>query len=124
MSVSRFLFAVSFVTLISLLYVHQQTEIVRFAYLGQKHNQSFEDLLDKNKILRYNIAQNGSVVHIADKFRTAEFQMPDNYRLFKGVPGAKGSSRESARQAVKQNIFSRIFSVKRQAEAQVINPKE
>ena len=122
MSVSRFLFAVSLVTLVSLLYVHQQAEIVRFAYLGQKHSQSFEDLLDKNKILRYNIAKNASLVHIGDMIRSAEFQMPDNYRLFKVGPEMDISARESARPIAKQNIFSRFFSIKRQAEAQVINP--
>jgi hypothetical protein len=52
------------VTLFSLLYVYQQTEILHLAYVGQKRVTAFEDLFDKNSVLRYNINKSSSLVHI------------------------------------------------------------
>lgn len=107
-----------FLTLFSLLYVYQQTEIFRLAYAGQKKLAHSEELLDKNSILRYNIEQRASLVQIGNKFSgCAEFQMPDSYRLVRFKP-ARGSVNTLNR----QTLVSRLFGVKRQAEAKTINP--
>lgn len=122
MKLTRFLSIIGFITLFSLLYVYQQTEILRLAYAGQKKIVSFEDLLDKNSILRYNIHKSGSLVRIGSRIdQSADFQMPDSYRLVRLTP-VKGNSGVNAREFKKESVISRLFGIKRQAEAKTINP--
>lgn len=110
-------------TALGLLYVWQQTEIFRIAYVGQKNVVVFEDLLDKNTVLRYNIGKRASLVRIGNKVcASSEFQMPDTYRLVK-VYSNQGVKTLAGLPEKKNNLFSRFFEIKRQAEAQIIiNP--
>ncbi len=121
MRLPKFLSIVISMTILSLLYVHQQTEIFRFAYLGEKKMSVFQDLLDKNTVLRYNIGSSASLTRLGSKISDAkDFQMPDTYRLVKVVRPREVRLTDAV--ANKENIVSRIFSVKRQAEAKTINP--
>lgn len=121
MKLSKFLTLSGLITLFSLLYVYQQTEILRLAYMGQKKIAVFEDLLDKNSILRYNIGKSSSLVHIGTRIsERADFQMPDTYKL---VRLAAPEERLSVSSLFKrENVVSRLFGIKRQAEAKTINP--
>ena len=120
MRLSKFLTIAFSITCFSLLYVYQQTEIFRLAYVGQNKLVVMEDLLDKNTNLRYNIDSNASLVHIGNKISaSADFQMPDSYRFVRMVP-AKGNLKLRAQAANKETLISRIFGVKRQAEAETI----
>ncbi len=117
MKQNKFLSLVIFITFFSVLYVYQQSEIVRLAYVEQKSNQVFQELLDKNSILRYNIEKNCSLVSIGNNLLAdSEFQMPDKYQLVKLVPTSEGLS-ISQQQGQKETLLSRIFGVKRQAVA-------
>jgi hypothetical protein len=122
MRVSKFLSITGFLTLFSLLYVYQQTEIFRLAYVGQNKSAFCQDLLDKNSILRYNIEKRASLVSIGNRISgSAEFQMPDSYRLVRLMP-AKEGLRARNQSPNKQTLVSRLFGIKRQAEANTINP--
>lgn len=122
MRLSKFLIIIVFITCLCLLYVYQQTEIFRLAYTGQKKNTRLDELLDKNAILRYNINSNSSVVNLADKLSAnADFQIPENYRLVR-VVFSKASLKLRETPKGKPALLSRIFSIKRQAEAETINP--
>lgn len=122
MRISRFFLGTALVTVFSLLYVHQQSEVFRFAYAGQKRVAVFEELLDKNSLLRYNINKSASLVHIADKVSTSgDFEMPQSYRLIKLVPVRETGPGRLAR-AGRENLLSRFFGIKREAEAKTINP--
>lgn len=111
-----------FITLFSLLYVWQQTEIFHFAYLGESNLNELEDLLDRNRILRYNIGQHASLVRISNKvFEYADFQIPDTYRLVR-LKTTKEILRVNEQSPKKENIISRLFGIKRQVEAKTINP--
>lgn len=111
-----------FLTVFSLLYVHQQSEVFRLAYLGQRKIVVFEELLDKNSLLRYNINKSASLVHIADKIADSrDLVMPESYRLIKLEP-ARGASRGSLAKADRESLLARFFGIKRQAEAKTINP--
>jgi hypothetical protein len=123
MKVRKFLSVSAFITCFSLLYVYQQTEIFRLAYVGQKNQASFEDLLDKNSILRYNKERNASLVYIGDRILGGgEFQLPDTYHLVRLSPPKENLKIKTASLNKQQPLFSRIFSIKRQAEAKTINP--
>ena len=122
MRVSRFLSIISFITLFSLLYVYQQTEIFRLAYAGQKKQSALTELLDKNTVLRYNIAKDASLVQIGSNISgSADFQMPDSYRLVRLRPSRQGF-RLTEESANKETLLSRLFGIKRQAEAKTIKP--
>lgn len=121
MKISKFLAIAIVSTCLSLLYVWQQTEIFRLAYLGQKKEVTHQDLLDKNSILRYNVKRNASLVYIANAVsKEADFQMPESFRLVRAVAPSKILVSESLPK--KQNLLSRLFGVRRQAEAKTINP--
>lgn len=121
MRVSKFLSIVIFITAFSLLYVWQQTEIFRLAYTGQKNSSAFQDLLDKNNILRYNIKRNASLICIADKVLKAKaFEMPEDYRLVRlTYPENPKALRALSK---RESLAFRLFGIKSQAEAKTIYP--
>lgn len=122
MKLPKFLSIVGFVTFFCLLYVYQQTEVFRLAYLGQKKMAALEDLLDKNSRLRYNINKSTSLVCISNKFLDiADFQMPETFRLVRLEPFPGGEERNMQR-LKKENIVFRLFGIKREAQAKTINP--
>jgi len=109
-------------TFFSLLYVYQQTEIIRLAYAEQKQYAVFQDLLDKNSILRYNMEKSCSLVNIGGSVSNhADFQMPDKYQLVRLVP-SQGGVLLALGPGNKETLLSRLFGAKRQAEARTINP--
>lgn len=122
MRLSKFLLLIGFITSFALLYVWQQTEIFRMGYIGQKKNIIAADLLDKNTILRYNLEKKASLIRIGNKiFEAKEYEMPERYKLVRA--GYSLENLEVNRhQYKKENLFSRIFGIKRQAEAKTINP--
>lgn len=122
MKLSKFITLVSFLTCFSLLYVYQQTEIIRLAYAGQKNQAEFSDLLEKNKILRYNIEKSASLVHIGERItECADYEMPSSYQLVRLTP-SEGPSKLKTLSANSRTFFARFFSIKREAEAKTINP--
>lgn len=122
MKLTKFVSAVVFVTSFSVLYVYQQSEIFRLAYLGQKKQAVFTELLDKNTALRYNINKSSSLVNIGARIcETSDFQMPDNYRFVKVVSSREGLKLANQDQN-REGMLARIFSLKREAQAKTINP--
>jgi len=109
------------VTVVSLLYVHQQTHIFKLGYMAQRKSTELQDGLDKNAVLRYNISKKVSLVYIGPKVcgESKEFHMPDTYRLVK-VEYPAGRMKAAQRKAA-DNLFVRIFGVEKQAEANTIN---
>ena len=89
--------------------------------MGQKRQSVFEDLLDKNTILRYNVKKSASLVRIGNKISDyADFQMPESYRLVR-LATAKGNLRANLPALKRENVLARLFGIKRQAEAKTIN---
>jgi len=122
MKLSRLIFIITFTTLFSLLYVWQQTEAFRLAYTGQRSLTAFQDLLDKNTVLRYNIQKNGSLISIGNKvYDSADFQIPGKYQLVR-VRSTGKALRVAQRLPNKENMFTRLFGIKRQAEAMTFGP--
>lgn len=122
MKLTKFFSAVVFITSFSVLYVYQQSEIFRLAYLGQKKQSIFTELLDKNTALKYNINKSSSLVKIGARMGAAsDFGMPDNYRFVKFVSSPAGLKLVDQSQA-REGLLARIFSLKREAQAKTINP--
>jgi hypothetical protein len=122
MRLTKFFSTVVFITSFSVLYVYQQSEIFRLAYLGQKKQAIFTELLDKNTALRYNINKGSSLVNIGARISdTNDFQMPDNYRFVKFIPSSRGLKLADQSRA-QEGLLAQIFSLKREAQAKTINP--
>ncbi|TAM38820.1 hypothetical protein EPN54_03970 [bacterium] len=122
MRLNRFISVTVIITSFCVLYVYQQSEIFRLAYLGQKKQITFNELLDKNTALRYNIKKNSSLVNIGKSMGSAnEFQMPDNYRFVRFIPSRDGLKVADQDQG-REGLLARIFSLKRQALAKTVNP--
>ncbi len=122
MKMTKFFSAVIFITSFCVLYVYQQSEIFRFAYLDQKKQAGFTELLDKNTALRYNINKSSSLVNIGERISAgSDFQMPDNYRFVKFVSSKEGYRLADQNQS-REGLLARIFGLKREAVAKTINP--
>jgi hypothetical protein len=123
MRLTKFLSLVFLVTLISLLYVWQQTQTVSLAYEGQRKQTRFQELLDENSVLRYNLKKNTSLVKLGSRISGAgEFEMPNSYclvKLSKPVEGSKFAKSQVAPRML--NLASRIFGIRKQAEAKTVN---
>ncbi len=123
MKFSKFIFLVLFVTLFSVLYVWQQAEVFKLAYIGQKKLALFQELLDKNSLLRYNLKKNTSLIRMGSKISGSDdFQMPDNYLLVKLDLSQQGAGVVSSKALPRESLLSRVFSIKRQVEAKTISP--
>ena len=121
MKVSKFLLLASALTAFILLYVYQQSEIFHLGYLIDKKQGKFQELLDKNALLRYNVQKNASLIRLSARLSGGvDFQMPDTYRLVK-VMYPVANLELAGQFAKRENIFARIFRVKREAEAKTIN---
>lgn len=121
MKLSKFLLFMACFTFFALLYVYQQSEIFHLAYLGQKRGSEFQDLLDKNTILRYNIESNASLVNLGVKISGAnDYEMPATYRLVR-LSNTSENSQSLRSVPKKENILARFFSIKREAQAKTIN---
>jgi len=122
MRLNKFLSLIISVTLFSVFYVYQQSEIIRLAYAEQKQHMVFQELLDKNSLLRYSIEKNCSLVNIGSTLSSrSDFQMPEKYQLVRLVP-TKAVVTFTQGYGTKETLLSRIFSPNRQAEARSINP--
>jgi hypothetical protein len=124
MRLSKFLSLVSFITFFSLLYVYQQTEIFRLAYIVQRKSLVYQDFLDRNTLLRYNIKENTSLVRIDSKVSDyAAFEIPQSYRLVRLTnPSELFVVREQPRSIKEENIAFRLFGIKREALGKTISP--
>jgi len=122
MKMTKFLSVVVFVTSCCVLYVYQQSEIFRLAYLGSRRQVTYNELSDKNTALNYSIKKNSSLVKIGSRISdTGEFQMPDKYRFVKVVTYSDGIKPVSQNQG-KVGLLAGIFGFKREAQARTINP--
>ena len=120
MKLSRFLFIALFLTIVSLSYVWQQTEIFCLAYKGQGRLSTYQSLTEKNAILKYCKQSNISLVRLSNRLDEKDkFQIPETYRLVRLVLPQQ-NLRSKASPSKRENFLSRLFGVKRQAEAGTI----
>ena len=122
MKMTKFISLTVFITSCCVLYVYQQSEIFRLAYLGSRRQVTYNELFDKNTALSYNIKKSSSLVKIGNRISgTNEFQMPDKYRFVKVVTYNDGLKPVSQNQA-RNGLLAGIFGLKREAQARTINP--
>jgi len=118
MRLNRFFIFLLIITVVSLLYVQVQVEIVKLAYEGRVKESRLKDLLDDRGLLVYNINKLESVnnlgqtvlcsqqdLQFTDKNQIASLKLPARLNI-----NLANSSRST-------NFFANLFSLKSQAEA-------
>ncbi len=85
---------------------------------------AFQDSLDKNTLLRYNIKETTSLIRIDNKVSEyAHFEIPESYRLVRlTYPQEVFRVAEQPRSFKRENIAFRLFGIKREALGKTINP--
>lgn len=121
MKLPKALLLIVMITFVSLLYVHQQTEIFRLAYVGQMRQAQFKELLDSNALYRYNIERSASLTRIGNKLTQAnEYEMPNSFKVVR-LNAPLEQTKYSQHVYKKESMLSRLFGIKNQAEART-NP--
>ena len=128
MRTTRFLLIVSIVTILSLLYVHQQLTLVKLSYRLKDNQKKYSNLLDQNKIIKYNIACLKSPKKVEDALAAENIKlvMPPVWQVVK-IAGEESSNRRLASNdsgsRTSKGLFS-FLSLKGVAVAGTIDDKE
>ncbi|NQU73962.1 MAG: hypothetical protein HQ547_04560 [Candidatus Omnitrophica bacterium] len=87
MKLYKFSVCLVFVTLLALLYVHQQVRLVKISYGIEFNEREITTLLDQNKSLMYNIAKLKSPVDLEKKLLASkkEFSIPQQWKVVEVV---------------------------------------
>ena len=122
MSLTKFFMIILAVTLLALFYVYQESKIIHLAYQEQERLAFLETLMDKNNNLRYNIDRQMSLVSIAELWQDGDFEWPGRKHL---VSSSTMQQALRDKQQIKEteNLFTRLFGLKSQAEARSIRPR-
>ena len=121
MKLIRFVFLVGIITCVSLIYLYQETETVKLSYTASKKSNRYQDLLEQNKNLKYNIARLKSVSSLGNKVLkdNANFEIPRPAQLAE-IKLRNNKKVKLASIQRKSNLILSFFSLKSQAEAQTI----
>jgi len=128
MRTTRFLLIVSIATVFCLLYVHQQLMLVKLSYQLKDNQKKYSNLLDQNKIIKYNIACLKSPKKVEDMLAAENIKlvMPPVWHVVK-IAGEENTNRRLASNdgssRTSKGLFS-FLSLKRVAVAGTIDYKE
>ena len=119
---NKFLIIILAITAIALLYVYQQSKIIEMAYAVQERLAFLDSCLNNNNNLKYLINRQMSLVSIADIWQGGDFEWPNQKQLV-SFSGVRQVSIDNVQIKTKENIFTRIFGLRSQAEATLVNPQ-
>lgn len=114
MRMLRFLTFLGISTILALFFVRNQINIYLLSYKLEKNNLLYEELLDENGILLYDINRLSSVQRISDKLGTSKDEFTIPMRI---VRLEKEKKRLAER---RENFFVRLFKLSPLAEAKEI----
>ena len=123
MKLLRFFMWMIFSTIVSLIYIQLQVQIVELAYQGDKKEKEMRRLNDDNGDVRYNIYRLKSANNLGVKLLTNNSQMKfldnDHIVMLKMPMDSPEHSRLASRDKLsrRSNFLASIFSLKSQAEA-------
>ena len=110
------------VTLLALLYVYQESKIIHLAYQEQESLAFLETLIDENNHFRYNIDRQVSLVSIKELWQNGDFEWPGREHLVSSF-SVEQSFMDKQQTKNRENLFTRLFGLKSQAEAKSIKPR-
>ena len=83
MKLKYFIICLMALTILSLVYAWQQTEIIKLAYLENNKDKVCKELLDRNQYLRYNLLSQQSALNLGNKFLDGadNFEIPQQSQM-------------------------------------------
>ena len=104
-------------TLSSLLYVHQQVNLLKLSYSIKTNEQTLEMLVDQNQLLKYNVAslKSPQVLEEVMIAKNIELLHPEQLQLIHME--YTGLKKQTPHTQIFAKAFSRLFSLKRTAIA-------
>ena len=132
MRLRYFIPGLSVVTVLSLFYVGQQTEVIKLAYQANKINKLHKELLDRNHYLRYNLISLKSSYHLGGTLlsENTNFEMPKQSQMVSLALPKKEQllgqePRGSSSEAVFNSDRTKVYSGKKGASSlQIIPPAD
>lgn len=121
MRLNKFIITAITVTLVSVLYVYQQSKIVYLAYQEQERSDLLEEFIDRNNNLQYELNHQMSLVSIEKLWKDGDFEWPHQEQLVSLLTEQQIS--ENREEKEPGNLFTHIFGLKSQAEATPIKPR-
>ena len=113
-----------FVTLIALLYVHQQVQLLKISYTININEKKLMTLLDQNRSLVYNIAKLKSPVNLEKTFLATkkDFRVPQQWQVVEAVVPAQNRQPVLLADSKEQTtgFFNKIFGRPSEAFAKTI----
>jgi len=108
MKAYRFLITTVIVTMVALLYVSQQTALVRLSYDINAKEKTYSDLLDRSKILLYNVRQLESPARLERTLlaKQLKLEVPSRERVLLVAAGPEGSNANGVARTV--GFFGKI----------------
>ncbi len=122
MKLTKALATILSLTVLALLYVHQQSKIIQMAYQEQESFSCFENLLDQKNNLTYMINRETSLVAMAKVWQEGDFEWPHR-KQFVSLVNVPGPSKTKAYKQSLNNIFASVFRLRSQAEATPVSPR-
>jgi hypothetical protein len=85
MKIYKFSITLTLVTLVALLYVHQQVQLLKISYRINANEKDLTRLLDQNRALIYNITRLKSPVNLDKKFLASkkDYSIPQQWQIVK-----------------------------------------
>jgi len=109
-----FIIIVAGITLLSLAYTWQETEIIKLAYQENQKTRDYKELLDKNRALRYNLVSLKSSSNLGAKLfnDNTEFEIPRSTQMFVVPLPKKENVNNSQGALIKDGIILGMFKIK------------
>ena len=121
MRLPKFVVIMLFLTIVSLVYIHLQVQIVDFAYRGKQREMQLQTLRDNHDAIAYQICRLKSANHLGVTLLAEDSKMHfvDARNVVTLAAHAQGDEyfASSGQAPKRQNVFGRIFSLRTQAEA-------
>jgi len=104
------------ITLVALLYVNQQALIYQIGLNVKENQQTHSKLVDRNRILVYNVLNLKSPVTLETKLlaEKVELDMPHKWQVVKLGSSPENNERKNV---AKSGLFASLFVIGREAEA-------
>lgn len=124
MNVCKFLTTVTLVTVISLFLVHQEIQIIKYSYEVRENQQRLDDLLDQNRVLKYNVIVLKAPFNLENRLQANDIKLvlPERWQVVR----VASSGIEREKQVYDESLplvynFFKFFTLGREAQAKPID---
>lgn len=124
MKLSKFLFIMVIITIVSVVYVQQQISLLKLSYEIKDKEKTLQELLDKNKISMYNVFVLKAPASLEKRLivKNVRLEMPQEWQLV-SLPEVEVREGLVLGKPKLKNVLLGIFNLRSQAEAELVNKR-